>query len=79
MDVLVYTRDDCHLCAEALAVIERVADETGVEVDVETVNVDSDPDLRATYGDRVPYVFVDGEPKFKYRVDPAELRALMEG
>ena len=30
--------------------------------------------LRAEYGDRVPYVFVDGWPAFKYEVDAAELR-----
>jgi len=30
--------------------------------------------LREEYGDRVPYVFVDGWPAFKYRVDESELR-----
>jgi glutaredoxin len=76
VSITVYTREDCHLCEEALSTIRRVADETGTAVDVETVDVDADPNLREEYGDRVPYVVVDGRPAFKYRVDDAALRSL---
>jgi glutaredoxin len=76
VSITLYTREDCHLCEEALTTIRRVADETGTAVDVETVDVDTDPDLREEYGDRVPYVVVDGRPAFKYRIDDAALRSL---
>jgi glutaredoxin len=77
VQVTVYTRDDCHLCAEAIETIERVAASLPRSVVLDTVDVDADPDLRERYGERVPYVTVDGRPKFKYRVDPDELRAIL--
>lgn len=73
--VTVYSREDCHLCAEALETVREVAASVDAPVAVETVDVDDDPDLRAEYGDRVPYVLVDGAPAAKLRVDPADLRA----
>jgi len=75
--VTVYTREDCHLCEEAIEAIERVAADAGVEVRLDLVDVDEEPSLREEYGDRVPYVLVDGRPAFKYRVDRARLRRLL--
>lgn len=72
--IVVYTRDPCHLCDEAEATIREVAEDEGVPVDIELVDVDADEELREKYGERVPYVYVDGRPAFKFRVDPAELR-----
>jgi len=74
VSVTVYTRENCHLCAEAIDTIERVADDEGVTVDMDLVDVDTDEQLRAEYGDRVPYVLLDGSPAFKYRVDERRLR-----
>ena len=74
VSVTVYTRADCHLCEEAVETIERVADEEGIELTMELVDVDTDDELRETYGERVPYVLLDGSPAFKYRVDERELR-----
>ncbi|WP_336001621.1 glutaredoxin family protein [Halorientalis halophila] len=76
--VTVYSRENCHLCEEAKAAIEDVAADVDSEVTIEEVDVDEDPDLREEYGERVPYVFVDGQPKFKFRVDAAELRRELE-
>jgi len=75
--IVVYTREDCHLCDEAIGTIERVADAVARPVDLETVDVDADPDLQERYGERVPYVTVDGRPAFKYRVDADDLRATL--
>ncbi len=72
--VTVYTRENCHLCEEAIDTIERVAEEEGVAVDLELVDVDTDSELREEYGERVPYVLLDGSPAFKYRVDEFRLR-----
>lgn len=76
--VTIYTRDPCHLCEEAKAVVERVAADVDAAVTVEAVDVDADPDLADRYGERVPYVLVDGRPAFKYRVEEAALRARFE-
>lgn len=75
--VTLYTREDCHLCETAIETIRQVSESVPTNVTLDIVDVDGDPDLRAEYGDRVPYVFVDGRPAFKYRVDAAELRRLL--
>lgn len=72
--VTVYTREECHLCEEAIETIREVADSVSQSVAVNLVDVDTDPDLREEYGERVPYVLIDGRPAFKFRVDEAELR-----
>jgi len=77
--VTVYTRENCHLCEEALSTIRSVSDDVDRSVDVEPVDVDEDPELRDAYGERVPYVLVDGTPKFKYRVDRAEFCDILRG
>ena len=74
VSVTVYTRENCHLCAEAIDTIERVADAEGVALDMDLVDVDTDEELRAEYGERVPYVLLEGSPAFKYRVDEGQLR-----
>lgn len=75
--VTVYTREGCHLCHDAIETVERVAAAVDRPVTVETVDVDDDPDLRERYGERVPYVTVDGHPRFKYRVDADDLRSYL--
>ena len=79
VSVTVYTRENCHLCEEAIATIERVAEEGDVAVELELVDVDTDADLREAYGERVPYVLLDGSPAFKYRVDEGRLRRKLTG
>ena len=73
--VVLLTRDGCHLCADALTVVERVCAETGnrhVEVDV-----DSDPELRREFNDQVPVTFVDGRQHDFWRVDEQRLRTAL--
>ena len=70
--VTVYTRESCVLCADALAIVERVRDDLGFDCDV--VDVDDDPELRERYGERVPCVLVEGDVAFEYRVSEDEFR-----
>ncbi|AUX09137.1 glutaredoxin [Halalkaliarchaeum desulfuricum] len=74
VDVTVYSREDCHLCDEAIEVIRQVAADVGVIVAIDEIDVDEDEQLKDEYGDRVPYVLVDGDPAYKYRVDSFDLR-----
>ena len=71
--ITLYGRVDCHLCHEMRAVIDFVIQRMAVEV--EEVDVDTDPGLQATYGMEVPVLLVNGRKAFKYRVDAAALRA----
>lgn len=76
--VIVYTREDCHLCRDAITTIRSVAESVESPVEIALVDVDQNETLRAAYGDRVPYVVIDGRPAFKYRVDRRELRQKLQ-
>ncbi len=66
------TRAGCHLCATALETVTRIAAEAGVAS--REVDVDTDPELRAEYGDRVPVVLLDGREHSYFTVDVPRLR-----
>ena len=72
--VTIFTREGCSPCVVARETVEEVAADLGIDVDLELVDVDEDPQLADEYGDRVPYVFVDGRPSFKYEIDDRKLR-----
>jgi glutaredoxin len=73
--VLVLPRPGCHLCEEAVAVVESIVAETGDSY--EERNVDRDPELLRRYSEQVPVIFVDGRQHDFWRVDPARLRAAL--
>ena len=73
--ILVLTRPGCHLCEEAVAVVESIVAETGDSY--EERNVDRDPELLRRYSEQVPVIFVDGRQHDFWRVDPARLRAAL--
>ncbi len=70
--VTLYTRARCHLCDVAKQVIDTVRADRAFDLDV--VDVDTDPDLVAKYGNEVPVILVNGRKAFKYRVEPSALR-----
>jgi glutaredoxin len=74
--ILIYTREGCHLCAEAESKVAHICDE--LELSFTTVDIDSDPELRAEYGDRVPVIMVDGREHGFFRVEEKRLRAALE-
>jgi glutaredoxin len=73
--VVVLTRQGCHLCDQAIAVVAAVCAETGDGY--ETRDVDADPELLRRYSDQVPVTFIDGAQHDFWRVDQARLRAAL--
>ena len=73
--VQVLVRDGCHLCEEAVAIVDAVCAETGTEYVLR--DIDADPELQQRYTDQVPVTFVDGREHDVWRVDPARLRAAL--
>lgn len=67
----------CHLCDDARVVVQRVAADTGV--DVEELSILDDDDLRDRYWEHIPVVLVDGEQHDFWRVDESRLRAALAG
>jgi len=70
--ITLYGRDGCHLCDDARAVLDRVAEPYDV------VDIESDDDLLKRYLERIPVVVVDGDEVFDFFVDEAALRARLQ-
>jgi glutaredoxin len=73
IQLTLYTRAECPLCHEMQAVVEVVARE--LPLALELIDVDRDPALVAAYGEEVPVLLVNGRKAFTARVEPAALRA----
>ena len=71
------TRDGCSLCAEALPVVQRLAAEAGVALEVR--DVDADAQDRERWSDHVPVVLLDGEQHAMWFVDERALAAALRG
>ncbi|GAA3020382.1 thioredoxin family protein [Actinokineospora globicatena] len=69
------TRQGCHACEVAESDVARVCADLGV--DWSAVDVDSDPELRAEYGDRVPVILVDDAEHGYWKVEEDRLRAAL--
>lgn len=69
--VVVYSRQGCHLCDDARLVLERY----GLRPTV--IDIDGDPELRAHYTECVPVVTIDGQERFRGRVNEVLLQRLL--
>ncbi len=70
--VVVYSRQGCHLCVDAIDVVSRVSAE--LQVAYRVVDIDQDVDLIARFSDYVPVVEVDGVQQGFWRIDESRLR-----
>jgi glutaredoxin len=71
-----YGKPGCHLCDDALAVLERVRAERPFAL--EQVDITLDPALNRRYGERIPVVELDGEELFELGVDTDALRRRLD-
>jgi glutaredoxin len=70
--VTLVSRAGCHLCQDAEAVLRRLAVELGFGY--QELDVDADPERRATYSDRVPVILIDGKEHGYWRVEESRFR-----
>ena len=70
--VTLYGKEDCHLCEDARAVVDRVRADHPFEL-VER-DITTDDSLHRAYLERIPVLVIDGEEAFELFVDEAELR-----
>lgn len=74
--VVVYTRQGCHLCDVAIALVEQICADTGE--DFVTIDIDSEPVLQERYTADVPVVSVDGTLVARWRVEPRALKRALK-
>ncbi len=65
--VTLYTREGCHLCDEAKAVMAPMLARVGGTL--REVDIDDDAALRTKYNESVPVIFVGEDFFARYRVD----------
>jgi glutaredoxin len=75
--MVLYTRQGCHLCEDALQSLEAARLRHGFRLSI--VDVDSDPQLVHEYGEQVPVVTVAGKVRFRGQVNPVLLERLLAG
>jgi len=70
--VVLIGKPECHLCADARAIIEKVCN----ELDVQWVELSilDDPSLASKYFELIPVTLVDGKPHDQWRVNEDRLR-----
>jgi len=76
LHITLYSKAGCHLCDEARAYLEEVA-ETHDEIEIDEVDIRRDPDLFERYRYRIPVIVVDGVERLEGRIEPAEVGALV--
>ena len=70
--VVLYTRQGCHLCDDAQALLVRHG------LSPELIDIDRAPELRAQYNECVPVVEIDGKVRFRGRIDERLLKRLLQ-
>ncbi len=74
--ITVYSKPDCHLCADALVALRGLQAELGFEICEHDIT--GDEALHRSYFERIPVVMLDGDELFEYFVDEQTLRERLE-
>jgi len=75
-EITVYSRPDCHLCAEAMSALRALQGE--LYFSLSERDIDEDEALQRAYFERIPVIALDGEELFDYFIDEAILRERLE-
>ncbi len=74
LSVTLYGKAGCCLCDEARAHLEELA--ADVELDLQEIDIRSDPELFERYRYRIPVIVVDGVERLEGRIDATDVRDL---
>ena len=74
--VTVYSKPDCHLCADAMGVLRDLQLELGFEL--RERDITADDALHRAYFERIPVITLDGEEVCEYFVQETLVRERLE-
>jgi thiol-disulfide isomerase/thioredoxin len=75
--VILWGKDDCHLCEKAAAILDRLAGDFPLVV--EKRDITRDPQAFARYRYVIPVVEIIGGPTFEGKITEHRLRRTLEG
>ena len=70
--VRLYSKPDCHLCGEAISVLESLRGD--FDFWIEKINIEEDPALKDRLARQIPIVTIDGGNRVALRVTEERLR-----
>lgn len=70
-----YSRFHCHLCQDMQALLHER--QSGLDFQIEVVDIDTDPALVKCYGERVPVLMLGEREICHYYLDEAALKACL--
>jgi glutaredoxin len=74
--VTIYGRTGCHLCEDALQLLQSMQDELNFEI--EEILIDGNEELEKIYGEKIPVTHIDGVHHDFWRVDPERFKSSLE-
>jgi len=74
--VTVYSKPDCHLCTEAMDILQRLRQE--VPFTLQELDITTDDALHRAYFERIPVVVLDGEELCEFHVSETLVRERLE-
>jgi glutaredoxin len=74
--VTIYGRTGCHLCEDALSILDSMRAELNFQI--KEILIDTDPELIRLYSEQVPVIHIDGIHHDFGRVDPKRFRSSLE-
>ena len=74
--VTVYSKPDCHLCAQAMRVLGALQRE--LRFTLQERDITADEELHRAYFERIPVVLLDGEELCEYHVSEELMRERLE-
>lgn len=69
--VEIYSKETCHLCDVAKAVLLKV--QKRIPFELIEVDITHTPELYSSYKEQIPVIFIDGKKAFKFKVDEQSL------
>lgn len=76
IEVVLYTREGCHLCDIALEQLETAQKRCGFRLTL--LDVDASMESKRQFGESVPVVVVNGKVRFRGRINEVLLTRLLE-
>ena len=73
----IYSRPGCHLCEDMKQLVATTVRRMSAAATIAEVDISTDADLEARYGEEIPVLLADGQKVAKYRVTEPELRRIL--
>ena len=65
--VVIFSRQNCHLCHEAEKIVREVLSEISFELEV--INIEGNAELESLFGEEVPVTMINGAKHDYFKVD----------